>query len=157
VGLVAELAERGLKIDYRVVRKFVDGDKLSFKKTVVATERDRSDIANRRVQRRKYQDLIEPERSVFIAETWAVVMDNLGSYKAIRQFIRVAGVKLFMQPKYAPDLHPVEQIFAELKCLLRKALHASSKRSAPQVLKSSLRLLRRVRKLFLNFSGYAEI
>jgi hypothetical protein len=41
--------------------------------------------------------------------------------------------------------------------LLRKALHASSKRSAPQVLKSSLRLLRRVRKLFLNFSGYAEI
>jgi hypothetical protein len=101
VGLVAELAERGLKIDYRVVRKFVDGDKLSFKKTVVATERDRSDIANRRVQRRKYQDRIEPERSVFIDKTWTVVMDNLGSYKAIRQFIRVAGVQLFIPPKYA--------------------------------------------------------
>jgi len=64
---------------------------------------------------------------------------------------------LFIQPKYAPDLHPIEQIFAELKHLLRKAPHASSKRSAAQALKSSLHLLRRMRKLFLNFSGYAEI
>jgi transposase len=31
-GLVAELAERGLKVDYRVVWKFVHGEKLSFKK-----------------------------------------------------------------------------------------------------------------------------
>jgi putative transposase len=31
-GLVAELAERGLKVDYRVVWNFVHGEKLSFKK-----------------------------------------------------------------------------------------------------------------------------
>jgi transposase len=31
-GLVAELAERGLKVDYRVVWKFVHAEKLSFKK-----------------------------------------------------------------------------------------------------------------------------
>jgi transposase len=64
-------------------------------------------------------------------------MDNPGSYKAIRQFIRVAGVKLFIQPKYAPDLHPIEQIFAELKHLLSKVPHALSKLSAPQLLEPS--------------------
>jgi transposase len=31
-GLVAELAERGLRVDYRVVWNFVHGEKLSFKK-----------------------------------------------------------------------------------------------------------------------------
>jgi transposase len=31
-GLVAELAERGLKVDYRSVRNFVHAEKLSFKK-----------------------------------------------------------------------------------------------------------------------------
>lgn len=31
-GLVAELAERGLKVDYRSVWEFVHGEKLSFKK-----------------------------------------------------------------------------------------------------------------------------
>jgi transposase len=32
-GLVAELAERGLKVDYRAVWNFVHAEKLSFKKT----------------------------------------------------------------------------------------------------------------------------
>ena len=52
-----------------------------------------------------------------------VVMDNLGSHKgkAVRQAIRSAGAKLFFLPKYSPDLNPIEQIFAKLKHLLRKA------------------------------------
>jgi len=33
-GLVAELAERGLKVDYRSVWEFVHAEKLSFKKTI---------------------------------------------------------------------------------------------------------------------------
>jgi phosphatidylethanolamine-binding protein (PEBP) family uncharacterized protein len=37
---------------------------------VVAGERDRPDIARRRAQWTKYQDRIEPERLVFIDETW---------------------------------------------------------------------------------------
>jgi transposase len=49
-------------------------------------------------------------------------MDNLGSHKgkAVRQLIRSAGAKLFL-PKYSPDLNPIEQVFAKLKHLLRKA------------------------------------
>jgi transposase len=40
------------------------------KKTVVAGERDRPDVARRRAQWLKYQDRVEPERLVFIDETW---------------------------------------------------------------------------------------
>jgi transposase len=161
----------------------------------VAGERDRPDVARRRAQWTKYQDRIEPERLVFIDETWTktnmaplrgwalrgerltakvphrhwktmtflaalrhdrieapwllegpidgesfrtyiekvlvptlrdgdiVIMDNLGSHKgkAVRALIRAAGAKLFFLPKYSPDLNPIEQVFAKLKHLLRKA------------------------------------
>ena len=52
-----------------------------------------------------------------------VIMDNLGSHKgkAVRDLIRSAGAKLFYLPKYSPDLNPIEQVFAKLKHLLRKA------------------------------------
>ena len=52
-----------------------------------------------------------------------VIMDNLGSHKksAIRRAIRNAGARLFLLPKYSPDLNPIEQVFAKLKHLLRKA------------------------------------
>lgn len=52
-----------------------------------------------------------------------VVMDNLGSHKgkAVRRAIRNAGAKLIFLPKYSPDLNPIEQVFAKLKGLLRKA------------------------------------
>ncbi len=52
-----------------------------------------------------------------------VVMDNLGSHKAaaVRQAIRKAGAHLIFLPPYSPDLNPIEQVFAKLKALLRKA------------------------------------
>lgn len=52
-----------------------------------------------------------------------VIMDNLGSHKrqAIRRAIRTAGAKLLFLPAYSPDLNPIEQVFAKLKHLLRKA------------------------------------
>jgi len=52
-----------------------------------------------------------------------VIMDNLGSHKGktVRRLIRSAGAKLIFLPKYSPDLNPIEQVFAKLKHLLRKA------------------------------------
>jgi len=52
-----------------------------------------------------------------------VVMDNLGSHKgdAVRAAIRSAGARLLFLPPYSPDLNPIEQVFAKLKHLLRKA------------------------------------
>jgi transposase len=152
-------------------------------------------VARRRIQWKKYQDRVEPERLVFIDETWTrtdmaplrgwaprgrrltakvshgrwktmtflaalrhdridapwfvegpidgesfrtyvakvllptlrpgdiVVLDNLGSHrsKQVRQIIRAAGAKLFFLPKYSPDLNPIEQVFAKLKHIIRKA------------------------------------
>jgi transposase len=56
-----------------------------------------------------------------------VVMDNLGSHKgkAVRDAIRQAGARLFFLPPYSPDLNPIEQVFAKLKTLLRKAAERS--------------------------------
>ncbi len=52
-----------------------------------------------------------------------VVMDNLGSHKGgiIRRMIRAVGARLFLLPPYSPDLNPIEQVFAKIKTLLRKA------------------------------------
>ena len=165
------------------------------KKTVLASEQDRPDVARRRAQWATHQNRIEPGRLVFLDETWTktnmaplrgwaprgsrlrakvphghwqtmtflaalrhdridapwlldgpingekfqiyvekllvptlrpgdiVIMDNLGSHKgkAVRRAIRAAGAKLFFLPKYSPDLNPIEQVFAKLKHLLRKA------------------------------------
>jgi transposase len=58
-----------------------------------------------------------------LAQGDIVVMDNLGSHKsrAVRQAIRATGAKLFFLPAYSPDLNPIEQAFAKMKTLLRKA------------------------------------
>jgi transposase len=52
-----------------------------------------------------------------------VIADNLGSHKgkAVKAAIRKAGAHLLFLPKYSPDLNPIEQVFAKLKTLLRKA------------------------------------
>ena len=46
-GLVAELAGCGLKVDYHSVWDFVHAEKLSYKKSGAAGERDRPDVARR--------------------------------------------------------------------------------------------------------------
>jgi transposase len=52
-----------------------------------------------------------------------VIMDNLSSHKSktVRSAVRNAGPHLIFLPKYSPDLNPIEQAFAKLKHLLRKA------------------------------------
>jgi transposase len=52
-----------------------------------------------------------------------VIVDNLQSHKrrAVREALRRVGAKLLFLPKYSPDLNPIEQVFAKLKHLLRKA------------------------------------
>jgi len=52
-----------------------------------------------------------------------VVMDNLSSHKnaAVRAAIRARGARLVFLPPYSPDLNPIEQVFAKLKHMMRKA------------------------------------
>jgi transposase len=52
-----------------------------------------------------------------------VIMDNLPSHKGpnVRQLIEAAGASLLYLPPYSPDFNPIENAFAKLKALLRKA------------------------------------
>jgi transposase len=52
-----------------------------------------------------------------------VVLDNLGSHKVtgIAEAVQAAGAQLRYLPPYSPDYNPIEQVFAKLKTLLRKA------------------------------------
>jgi transposase len=52
-----------------------------------------------------------------------VVMDNLPGHKGpkVRQMIEAAGAQLLYLPPYSPDFNPIENAFAKLKALLRKA------------------------------------
>jgi transposase len=52
-----------------------------------------------------------------------VVMDNLSSHKGgrVRELIEGQGCQLLYLPPYSPDLNPIEEAFAKLKGLLRKA------------------------------------
>lgn len=56
-----------------------------------------------------------------------VVLDNLASHKgrAVRRAIRDAGAHLLFLPPYSPDLNPIEQVFAKLKAMLRRAAERS--------------------------------
>jgi transposase len=52
-----------------------------------------------------------------------VVMDNLPAHKVsgARKAIEAAGARLLFLPPYSPDFNPIEQAFAKIKALLRKA------------------------------------
>jgi len=52
-----------------------------------------------------------------------VILDNLSSHKGsrVRALIERAGARLLYLPPYSPDFNPIENAFAKLKALLRKA------------------------------------
>jgi transposase len=52
-----------------------------------------------------------------------VVMDSLSSHKAegIKDMIHRTGAYVLFQPRYSPDLNPVEQLWSKIKTFLRKA------------------------------------
>ena len=52
-----------------------------------------------------------------------VMMDNLPAHKVtgVKEAIEAAGARRVFLPPYSPDFNPIEQAFAKLKALLRKA------------------------------------
>jgi transposase len=52
-----------------------------------------------------------------------VILDNLSSHKVdgVERAINAVGATLRPLPPYSPDLNPIENLFAKLKALLRKA------------------------------------
>ena len=56
-----------------------------------------------------------------------IVLDNLSAHKVpgVREAVEAAGGRLLYLPPYSPDFNPIEQLFAKLKALLRKAAERS--------------------------------
>jgi transposase len=52
-----------------------------------------------------------------------VVMDNLSAHKGerVKELVEERGCQLLYLPPYSPDLNPIEEAFAKIKSLLRKA------------------------------------
>ncbi len=52
-----------------------------------------------------------------------VILDNLPAHKGsrVREAIEAVGASLLYLPPYSPDFNPIENAFAKLKALLRKA------------------------------------
>jgi transposase len=88
-----------------------------------------------------------------------VILDNLGSHKgkAARRAIREKGAHLLFLPPYSPDLNPIEQVFAKLKHLMRKAqerTHEATWRKVGQLLD----LISPIEcRNYLRNSGYASV
>jgi transposase len=74
-------------------------------------------------QRRNLPPLHREDSRPTLSPGDVVVLDNLGSHKgkAARAIVRAKGAHLIFLPPYSPDLHPIEQVFAKLKHLVRKA------------------------------------
>ncbi|WP_422365542.1 IS630 family transposase [Pelagibius sp.] len=69
-GLKDELAARGVKVSHNAVWLFLRREGLRFKKTLFALEQTRVDIARRRWRWKSWQSRLDPQRLVFIDETW---------------------------------------------------------------------------------------
>ena len=56
-----------------------------------------------------------------------VILDNLPAHKgaAIQAAVEARGARLHFLPPYSPDFNPIENAFAKLKALLRKAAERS--------------------------------
>jgi transposase len=93
---------------------------------IAALRRDRIDapfVLDGPINARSFLAYVEQLLVPTLAPGDIVIMDNLGSHKgpAVRRAIRASGARLFFLPPYSPDLNPIEQVFAKLKTLLRKA------------------------------------
>jgi transposase len=75
------------------------------------------------ITREVFETYLQKVLAPALREGQIVVMDNLSSHKGsgVRELIEECGCELIYLPPYSPDLNPIEEAFAKLKTLLRKA------------------------------------
>ena len=85
-----------------------------------------------------------------------VVMDNLGAHrpKRIRELIEQRGCGLRYLPAYSPDYNPIEEAFAKIKDLLRRAA-ARSKEALIEAMGAALPAITAAdTRCFIEHAGY---
>jgi len=81
------------------------------------------------IDRLAFETYVEKVLLPELREGDVVIMDNLPSHKGlkVRDLIEAAGARLLYLPPYSPDFNPIENAFAKLKALLRKAAERTVK------------------------------
>lgn len=101
---------------------------------------------------------VEEQLAPTLAPGDIVIMDNLSSHKkpAVRTTIRSRGARLLFLPPYSPDLNPIEQVFAKLKHLLRKAAERTQEATSRRIGSLLDALPQHECANYLRNSGYAS-
>ena len=88
---------------------------------------------------RVFETYVEKVLLPSLKEGQVVVMDNLSAHKPkrIRELIEQRGCELVYLPSYSPDYNPIEEAFAKIKNLLRKAA-ARSKEALVEAIGAAL-------------------
>ena len=75
------------------------------------------------IDRESFETYVEKVLVPELRRDDVVIMDNLSSHKGpgVRRAIEATGASLLYLPPYSPDFNPIENAFAKLKALLRKA------------------------------------
>ena len=75
------------------------------------------------INRAAFEAYVEKALVPALRPSDVVILDNLSSHKGsrVRALIERAGARLLYLPPYSPDFNPIENAFAKLKALLRKA------------------------------------
>ena len=70
-----------------------------------------------------FEAYVEQALAPSLSEGQVVVMDNLAAHKGarVRELLEERGCEVVYLPPYSPDLNPIEQAFAKLKAMLRRA------------------------------------
>ena len=72
---------------------------------------------------RVFEAYVQKVLAPSLEEGRIVVMDNLGAHRPnrVRELIEAKGCELLYLPSSSPDYNPIEEAFAKIKNLLRKA------------------------------------
>jgi putative transposase len=87
-----------------------------------------------------------------------VVCDNLPAHKVagVRDCLEQAGMGLLYLPPYSPDFNPIEQAFAKVKALLRKAAPRSFDAICNAIAHILERFTRNECSNYIRHSGYVQ-
>lgn len=105
-----------------------------------------------------FQRSVETQLIPTLGKGDIVILDNLSSHKApaVRAAIRAVGARLLFLPAYSPDLNPIEQVFAKMKHLLRKASQRTVEATWKQIGEILSRFTAAECKNYMINSGYVS-
>jgi transposase len=106
-----------------------------------------------------FETYVERVLSPMLRAGQIVVMDNLTAHKGerVRDLIEERGCKLMYLPPYSPDSNPIEEAFAKIKGILRKAKARSREALIEAIGEAISALSARDARGFFEHCGYRAV